>query len=79
MKAHEKQIYTITHNRGNANSAVDQDGNPTGKPVRTKHNKCQHQMYNKRRRARKAQTNQNKQNNKNNAPAATVIAVKTDQ
>ena len=86
VKAHEKQISTISQSRclsGNTNSSVDRDGNPIGKPVRTKHNKHQRQMYNNCWRARKAQqkaqTSQNNQNNKNNAPAAMVNAIKTDQ
>ena len=36
VKAHEKQISTITHNRGPSGTmswAVDQDGIPTGKPA----------------------------------------------
>ena len=52
VKAHEKQISTISQSRGpssNANSSVDQNGNPVGKPVKTKHNKHQCQLYNKRR------------------------------
>ena len=59
---------------------VDGDGNPRGKTVRTRHNKCQRELYNKCKKAKKAQqakqTGQNNNNNNNKAPAAAATPPK---
>ena len=72
--AHEKLILQGNPARtpsGNANSAAGQDGVPNQLSAKTKHNRRQHVLYNKRRKAKKGQ--QSPQNNQQSqAPAATV-------
>ena len=79
IKAHKKQISSVSHTRGqsgNATGTVDRDGNPRGKSVRTRHNKCQNELYNKRKKAKKAQQVKQNNNNNNMAPAAAATPPK---
>ena len=73
-KAHEKLTLQGNPARipgGNANSSAGQDGVPNQLSAKTKCNRCQRALYNKRRKAKKAQ--QSAQNNQQSqAPAATV-------
>ena len=80
IKAHEKQISSVTQSRGpprNANSSADQDGYPTELTTRTKRNKRQRQLYNKRRRAKKAQLKA-QNNQKQNASQAPAMVTKSN-
>ena len=74
VKAHEKLLLAGNQARGpsgNANSAAGQNGVPNELSSKTKCNRRQRQLYNKRRKAKKAQ--QAAQNNqKGQAPAVTV-------
>ena len=73
-KAHEKLTLQGNPARtpmGNANSAAGQDGVPNQLSAKTKRNRRQRALYNKRRKAKKAQ--QLAQNNQQGqAPAVTV-------
>ena len=54
---------------------VDGDGNPRGKTVRSRHNKRQRELYNKRKKAKKVQqAKQTGQNNNNNNKAPATAA-----
>ena len=74
VKAHEKLLLAGNQARGpsgNVNSAAGQNGVPNELSSKTKHNRHQRQLYNKRRKAKKVQ--QTAQNNqKGQAPAMTV-------
>ena len=84
IKAHERQISSVSLNKGQSGSttagSVDGDGNPKSKLVRSRHNKCQHELYNKHKKAKKAQlakqTVNNNNNNNNKAPAAAATPPK---
>ena len=83
IKAHEKLLYSGSTSRvllRNANSSANQDGPPTELSAKTKRNRCQGQLYNKRRKAKKAQQkaqiNQKQNANNSQAPAT---AIKSDQ
>ena len=84
IKAHEKQISSVTQSRGpprNASSAAYQDGNLTELSAKTKCNKRQRQLYNKRRKAKKAQQKaqiNQKQNANSQAPAPAGTTIKSD-
>ena len=48
IKAHEKQLSTVSQNKSRQGSAagnVDGDRNPMAKSSRSRHNKRQHEMY----------------------------------
>ena len=81
IKAHEKQLSSVSQNRNpsrNANSSANQDGNPTELSAKTKCNRRQCQLYNKRRKAKKVQ--QKAQiNQKQNASQAPAMVIKSDQ
>ena len=81
MKAHEKLLLSGNHNKGpssNATSTADQNGVPNKLSSKTKHNRCQRHLYNKRPKAKKVQ--QKAQNQpKANATTAPAPVVKTDQ
>ena len=59
IKAHEKQLSLVSPNKGQCNSAtartVGGDGNTKSKLARSRHNKRQRELYQKRKKARKAQ------------------------
>ena len=80
IKAHEKQLSTVSQNKGCQGGAarnIDGDGNPMAKSSRSRHNKCQHEMYNKRKKAKKVQ--QAKQTAANKAPATAATLPKAGQ
>ena len=59
MKGHEKQLSSVSQSKGNSGSAsarnIGGDGNPKSKSARSRHNKCQRELYQKQKKARKAQ------------------------
>ena len=59
------------------NSSANQDGYPTELTTRTKCNKRQRQLYNKRRRAKKVQLKA-QNNHKKNASQAPAVVTKSD-
>ena len=80
IKAHKKLLSLGPISRvpsHNANSSANQDGHPTELLARTKRNRRQRQLYNKRRKAKKVQ--QKAQiNHKQNASQAPAVVVKSD-
>ena len=82
IKAHEKQLSSVSQSKGQSDSAtagsVDGDGNPKSKLVRSRHNKRQRELYNKRKKAKKAQQVQQTANN-NKAPGASATPPKAGQ
>ena len=76
IKAHVKQLSTVSQNKGRQGSAAgnnDGDGNPMAKSSRSRHNKRQCKMYNKRKEAKKAQQAKKTAANKASAAAATPV------
>ena len=80
IKAHKQLLSWVPLSRvplRNANSSANQDGPPTELSAKTKCNKRQYQLYNKRRKAKKVQ--QKAQiNQKQNASQAPATVIKSD-
>ena len=58
LKAHERQLSSVSQSKGNSGSAsarsVGGDGNPLSKSARSRHNRHQHELYQKHKKAKKA-------------------------
>ena len=75
IKAHEKQLSLVSLNKGQSGDAsagsAGGDGNPKSKTARSRHNKCQRELYNKQKKV--------KQTEAATAPGATTVPPKTGQ
>ena len=58
LKAHTKQLSSVSQSKGKSGSAsagsVGGDGNPLSRSARSRHNKHQRELYQKRKKAKKA-------------------------